>query len=403
MHPLISLLLADDEIARPGVIDFRPAALYRQRHIRASLHIEGPNGLRHRFSWLPPPVCGNGSGNSNGSKGKPLIVLCQAGDELELRTLLERWNVIDVIVEGHDDEDFWSSATAGQARNLVVESHHHHDDTNDDVPALLFKPSPLIEAALQAVEAGKEQECCSSSALAAAAAATATVLDLGCGAGRDLAWIVRREKEEKNSGNNVRWLATGIDNLLAAVERARLLRDNYKLNKEIKSSSSACFSSYIECLLWAQASTDTGSLQALHLSPTSKSRGITEKSNGHSTTSLSDFAAVHLPHLTYDLILFIRFLPLPLLQNITQLTHNKSIIAISHFTTLDVSSNEPDYPSPDRSKRFEETHINMLLEAWGPVWQVVLHTIHRSEDGRPLRSVLFQRSRVVRHRHPKGI
>lgn len=264
---------------------------------------------------------------------------------------LSRWNVVAWVGEDEDNDFFWADATK---EGLVA--HGKEDD-----PSLLFEPSPLIDMAVRACEDSM------------VATTSATVLDLGCGAARDIAWIVRRE-------SRLTWLATGLDNLLATVQRAKLLWYDMRLNKPAKS--------HIEDIVWAQ-STQKGTLQALQLGPESKTKGIpvTPSQKGDGSTLLN-FAAQNLPHTTYDLILLIRFLPRPLLCNIPDLSHPGTIIAISHFTTLE---EEPDYPSPDSSKRFEESDMVTLLASWGQDWQLLSQVIHRAEDGRPIRSVLFRR------------
>lgn len=324
-----------------GVLDFRQRSAYEARHIRHSLHISGLPGLLQRFSWLPPP-------KRDDNAGLALIVICSKEDEEELRKRLGRWNVVAVTIEG--DEEFWKMA---EKHGQVVYAGQQ------DVPALLFEPSAVVELAIKAFEAGKSPVC--------------TVLDLGCGAARDIAWIIRQKSK-------VRWLATGLDNLHATLERAALLRDDMHLGDPE--------SSHIESLVWAEA-TEQGTLQALQFGPTSKSKGVAIVSDGQDD-SLESFAASSLPHKTYDLVLLVRFLPRPLLLNLPALSHKGTIIAISHFTTI---KDEPDYPSPDSSKRFEAEDVTMLIEHWGlyQQWRLYDQVIHRAEDGRPLRSVLFQR------------
>lgn len=337
-------LLKGDKV---GVIDLRRRESFDRKHIRHSLHIPGLQGLYSRFSWLPPPKRENRLGAA-----APLLAICYREDEKELRSLLSRWNVIKVI---HADDDvFWNKA---KQEDLVVKL------SKEDEPTLLFEPSPLVELAVSACE--KDQKHSS----------TYTVIDLGCGAGRDIAWIVRKSKAT--------WLATGLDNLYATIQRATLLRDDFNLGQEGKSR--------IESLVWAQA-TEIGTLEALQFgSNHSKSRGVKIDQlpvvNGDS--SLRAFASAHLPQTTYDLILLVRFFPRSLLFQLPQLSHNGTIIAISHFTTL---AEETDYSSPDQSKRFEEQDVTKLLQHWGVhEWRLLHHVIHRAEDGRPLQSVLFQK------------
>ena len=339
MHPLLPLLDGND---CAGVVDVRLPSLFAARHIRHSLPIPGLVGLHSRFSWLPPP-------GSGADPGRRLLLICRREEEGALRSALKRWNVVGVVHD--DDEQFWSEAAV---HGLVV-------GEGADEPALLFEPSPLVPLAVQAWEAA-----------AAEGATTATVLDLGCGAARDIAWIARRP-------SSIAWLATGVDNLAATVQRALLLRDEMGLGV----GGAGGRTSHIEDVVWAQASLQ-GTLQALECVPGTHAKGLAI--GGHDT--LPAFAAAHLPHRTYDVILLIRFLPRPLLAHLPALAHDGTIVAISHFTTLD---GEPDYASPDAAKRFEAADVAHLLEIWGPSWRLFEQRIHRAEDGRPIRSVLLRR------------
>lgn len=325
-----------------GIIDLRDKTAFEARHIRQSLHIAGIPGLVHRFSWLPPPKTAD-------KAGLPLLAICSQKDEPELRRRLKRWNLIAVIDQ--DDESFWTRA---EEQGRIVTPGQQQDE-----PAILFQPSAVVELAVQECEGGRKSSTC-------------TVLDLGCGAARDIAWIVRRESK-------VTWLATGLDNLHATLQRATLLQEDLRLCK--------ADGSRIERLVWAQA-TERGTLEALQIGATSKSKGVAIASS-HQDDSLPSFAAAHLPHATFDLILLVRFLPRPLLRNLPSLSHAGTTIAISHFTTL---KGEPDYPSPDSSKRFEARDAIVLLQQWGEdKWRIQRQAIHRAEDGRPLLSVLFVR------------
>ncbi|UZJ54573.1 hypothetical protein CBS101457_003893 [Exobasidium rhododendri] len=350
MHPQVSLLSEHHE--NVGVLDFRHLEQFRHRHIRKSLHIDGIEGLDCRYSWLPPPK------SDSGAPSKKLIVICENADEVKiLQESLHRWNVIAWICNDASNENFWIDASD---QDLVAK------EGEEDAPALLFEPSPLIEIAVQACE-GDMQEQNNKTSL--------TIVDLGCGAGRDLAWIVRRD-------SRFTWLATGVDNLLKTVQRAKLLCHDMRLTEGPHSRA--------EDIVWAQATME-GTLQALQLGSDSKTKGFPiPPSHKGDDASLHSFANEFLPHSTFDLVLLIRFLPRPLLLNLPAITHAGSIIAISHFTTL---KEEQEYLSPDAAKRFEESDVKTLLQSWGIEWHVLRQIIHRAEDGRPIRSCLFQRRR----------
>lgn len=350
-----------------GVIDVRihPTA----QHIQGALRVPGGyRGLDDRFSWLPPPA-----NKSKKTFGKPrnrrrLIILCEEEEKDLIREALSRWDVVGLVTD--DNTQFWCSA-----RSAGIVS------PESGTPKILFDPSPLLSVIVQSVCKRLDSNT-----------RHATILDLGCGAGRDLAWIVR------NSNDKLSWLATGLDNLHSVVRRALLLRS--EMNLDVGDAK-------IENIVWAQ-STREGSLEALAMDSAQRSRGvpIPIPHNDKQKPVLESFASRHLPHKTYDVILLVRFFPLLLIPNLYQLTQVKSLIAISHFTTIvwdrdQLPTHEKEtlpssYLSPSPEKRFEAHHIESFLEVWkaaGTDWKIIHHVIEACEDGRPLRNVIFERIR----------
>lgn len=376
---------------RIGVLDLRrPSESAEQKvYIESALCIEeGLQGLKERFSWLPPRSKKQDGQESNDryAPGKNLIVLCNEDELPEVKVALEGWNVAGFITE--NDTMFWKETFKfGLAKT---------NTDKDSIPDLLFEPSQLARIVVEKFERSKEE--CENSPV--------TLLDLGCGAGRDLAWIARNA----SSG----WRLTGIDNLYSIVRRARLLVKDMRLgtqeslDKETTKNRSA-----IESVVWAQVSSE-GSLQALkHTSEGSTANhGIpisSFKENENVAQHLSVFARDHLPHRTFDILLFVRFFPVSLLHHLPALSHIGGWIAISHFTTItDADEQEtgrimnPEqvdrtYSGPPIGKRFELDHIADLLDVWEKKleseWTVIYHHIIPCEDGRPLRNVIFCRTK----------
>jgi SAM-dependent methyltransferase len=392
-HELVELL-KNEYIRQPsaerriGILDLRKVS--QNGRIESSLCIEeGLQGLKERFSWLPPRIKKQDGQerNVNYAAGKRLIVFCNLDGLQEVNAALDGWDVAGFITE--NDTSFWKEAS---------ESGLLKKDTECKcVPDLLFEPSELARVIVK--KFSRSQEDTETSPV--------TLLDLGCGAGRDLAWIARNA--------STGWRLAGIDNLYSIVRRARLLVKDMKLaaeldSEEIRSESNR---SSIESIIWAQVSSE-GSLQALRHATegSTANHGIPILSrNEHESVhqSLVAFAMDHLPHRTFDILFLVRFFPIALLYHLPALSHVGGWIAISHFTTVtDLDEQEAGrivnseqvnrtYPGPPIGKRFELEHIASLLEIWekstGTNWTIVHHHIIPCEDGRPLRNVIFCRTR----------
>ncbi|PWN36216.1 uncharacterized protein FA14DRAFT_161032 [Meira miltonrushii] len=375
---------------RIGVLDLRK--LDQSEHngrIESALCIEdGLHGLKERFSWLPPrnkKQDGQDRLGTNAS-GKSLVVLCNVDELQDVKVALEGWDVAGFITE--NDTLFWKEATKCGLVKINAD--------NDDVPDLLFEPSQLARIVVEKLE--RSQEECETSPV--------TLLDLGCGAGRDLAWIARN----LSSG----WRLSGIDNLHSIVRRARLLVKDMKLGtEESKDEYPSSTRSAIESIVWAQVSSE-GSLQALKhtIEGSTANHGIPVSSCNEDESvaqRLSAFASEHLPHRTFDILFLVRFFPIALLHHLPTLSHIGGWIAISHFTTVTeadehasgriINSEQVNraYSGPPIGKRFELEHITELLENWKKVsnteWSVTFHHIIPCEDGRPLRNVIFCRTK----------
>lgn len=369
---------------RIGVLDLRKSSKLNDQNgcIESALCIEeGLVGLKERFSWLPPRIKKQ-DGQVQDRKhfsGKRLIVLCDVDEMQEGRATLDGWDIAGFITG--NDTAFWQEASE---KGLIKA-----DTDYKQIPDLLFEPSQLARIVTEKFQRSEDKTENS----------PATLLDLGCGAGRDLAWIARNTSSK--------WRLTGIDNLYSIVRRARLLVKDMQLDiKESQSNRSA-----IESIVWAQVSSE-GSLQALkhNTEGSTANHGtpiLAYKKDENVHQHLASFAKEHLPHNTFDILLLVRFFPTVLLHHLPALSHVGSWIAISHFTSItDADEGEVGriinseqvhriYPGPPIEKRFELEHITDLLESWkkgsDTRWSVIYHHILPCEDGRPLRNVIFRR------------
>lgn len=396
VHGLIKLLTNDrieqaSKESRIGILDLRKGSQTEKENGRfeSALCIkEGVQGLKERFSWLPPRTKKQSTYHI---KGKALIVLCDTDEEEEVKVALKGWDVISFITE--IDTLFWEEVrTNGLVRT---------DAEKVSVPHILFEPSELAKIIVKKFDKTEERNN----------ADPITLLDLGCGAGRDIAWIARNAPPT--------WLLTGIDNLYSIINRARLLVKDMSLHNQSATNQKHIppQKSAIESIVWAQVNTD-GSMQALkhEIEGSKANHGIAIPSvlkegqrNNSVSEHLSAFAKDHLPHSTFDILFLVRFFPLALLQHLPALSHIESWIAISQFTTItdadekvidriaNLDHIDRHYSGPPIGKRFELEQVRNLLDVWQEnlktQWTVIHHSITPCEDGRPLRNVIFSRTK----------
>lgn len=163
-----------------GVVDLRTdedvGVDVQRGRIKGALVVGGREGLKQRFSWLPPP--------GKGPASHPLVVLVSRSHERdEVTETLSRWNILAVISQDGDDS-FWQEAVKLDLIRARIVGEEEKD--LEDSTKLLFAPSPILDRAMSMWE---------TEARTTASSGPATLLDLGCGAGRDMAWAVRRISE----------------------------------------------------------------------------------------------------------------------------------------------------------------------------------------------------------------
>jgi SAM-dependent methyltransferase len=328
------------DVRRTTVSDVAVKRIERSLIVR-----DGVAGLQDRFSWLPPRT----------PTAKQMLVVYDEVEGDKVRYALRSWSVISFVEGGN--ATLWSEA---QRLGLVALGD---DRTPLKPPDLLFEPSELVRQVFA------YREGCVSRGQ------STTLLDLGCGAGRDLAWIVRAETDHP-------WRVSGMDHILSIIRRARMLAHEFQLDGRQGSG--------IEAFVQAQSNAD-GTLQALPFT-----------TSASATSSLQDFARSQLPHSQFDVLLMVRFFHLALLKRLPELTRVGSLIAVAHFTTvsaddevLDRSTIMFDYQAPMQDKRFEKEHVEYLLHVWtyrGTSWRIVRHHVMPCEDGRPLRNIIWERT-----------
>eukprot|EP00741_Cyanophora_paradoxa_P008633 tig00001365_g8357.t1 len=171
---------------RLPVVDFRPEADFEALHVRPSANLPYA-GLPKRWCEMP-------------DKGRPFALLLPEHREDVPAFLRSRgWDVRHWFCSsgyrGH------AAALAGAEREGVA--------GRGPGEARLYGPCFFLERQIAAIEGTLAQG-------SGPADAAWRVLDVGCGSGRDLAWLCSREGPP-------RWRGVGLDQLRPALERARAL------------------------------------------------------------------------------------------------------------------------------------------------------------------------------------
>ncbi|SPC67340.1 uncharacterized protein UHOD_02992 [Ustilago sp. UG-2017b] len=379
------------------VLDVRSDSAFHQAHLANSYHIYPIAELKSRYSYLPP-------------RNVPFLVIADQDQRHQVAEafastpaarliyLLEATPTSSFQSTKVDREAFFASAqqcgllrTSGSHQDRITATH------SDDIPNLLFRPSPAVQRTVLNLESSHST------------AHTLRVLDLGCGAARDLAWILHASRSRTSPCS---WIAVGVDNWKAALSRAQLLMEDLCLTSEERKPR-------CESMLWAKCS-DAGYLDPLVGSGKGKSvlspKDDAELWQRHVALGLEALLPVSTAQSQesedvrergFDLILSIRFHPRSLLRRLSSLVRTSGIVLLSHFVTLSPTERfiaaeaHPeailDYESPPHEGRIQPGEVEALVERWnklveaGCKWVVAEEVLEPIEDRRIIKSVALRK------------
>lgn len=473
----IALSLAGLPKHERRIVDLRPTSAFALTHLRHSIHIpQGPDGLLSRFSSLPP-------------RHIPFTVVCEQQHESWVRNHLGglRRRVQGVVLCSNvDPVSLPERPDAGLERNLHFTASASEKEfwkiaqtlaltteggtepaarlvDSFDRPKLLGQPAPVVRRAASYM-----------STLHCHSRRThdLTVLDLGCGAARDIAWLCYEHAwRSPTQACGINWIAVGADNLRPVLDRAKVVLDDFGLLTFSERRTGGGQYGRIAKMVWSEVRRD-GSMGAL-TGPGRGPRGATRLDAGPSGSTpsatplinswipqapekmhqqrydLQRFAQQHLdPHhssdgnpvltttdskpVTFDLLLFVRFLPRQLLLTLPALSHPGSVVVISHFYDLGNDPRWPlvqdgeeqelsvtdtlqpvtvhhrprtEYEGPPPQARIAPGDMEHLLTVWNEVplddrktetkqkWILVELVVEPIEDGRPVLSTILRRIR----------
>ncbi|GAB5585535.1 hypothetical protein Unana1_00435 [Umbelopsis nana] len=242
-----------------------------------------------------------------------------------------------------------------------------HDET-----WLMFSPCSILEQSIGSIE----EELLKSRNPSASHEAF-SCLDIGCGSGRDLAWLLSRIS---TTGSPL-WQAAAVDASDGAVKRTRALCDDMGLSKQLLGSINAKILANGQWKL-----VEKGNPGLTTVNPKKKSQFMP----GHPTENFFSQIVQRdvnscIPQ-QYDLIITIRFLVRSLLPQIPLLLKPGGYMILSHF----VEHDQYTYDQPRLDHRLQ---VNELANLYGamPGMTIIVDEIEEVEDGRPVNSVIVRK------------
>lgn len=311
-----------------------------------AVHVPGLAALKPRFSTLP-------------RRGVAFLVVCDAEELAQVAHAFlprERWAIVGIVGVAASDA-VPDDALPDAPHPCTTLSHAafqgwaeaHGVWSRDAAPHLLFSPAPVVARVLGLWDDAPQH---------------AAILDVGCGAGRDVVYLLVAGRRRQAA-----WRATLLDRWRAALRRAELLLADHALLQGP--------GAYAEALL-PTAVLNTGALQL-----------------DGCTTAWQD---APLPCATYDLILLIRFWPRPLLDALPSRTALGTLVVLSHFVHAPPKLGLPgacaaSYATPPPAARIQPGEVDALVSRWNvhQRWEFVDNRVEPIEDGRPVQSVVLRR------------
>ncbi|KAI9256832.1 hypothetical protein EDC94DRAFT_615911 [Helicostylum pulchrum] len=342
----MKILRAWIESSNTLCLDLRTKLDFKQRHLKSSTNIP-LSQLVLRQSELPP-------------KRLPFAVIEPINEKGCSSWLVEHgWQVSWIVWEGNLQ---WKEIEANQW-------------TDNDDQHVLFQPSPFLSSNIELLEQGlKERD-------------EWTFLDVGCGSGRDVGWLLTRNKK---------WRASAFDYLAGAMVRTDILVRNLHVAQQLDILAQVKLMNngqwqLISNAWWnEQHNQDTKELQDSQDEITRRLAMVElENSNKKELYTFKELYHHLLPKTkydTFDLILNIRFLSRPFLLEVPQLLNVGGYFIISHF----VDDERYNYKQPKKSLRLQ---VNEISELYGKMSQmeVIKDVIEEIEDGRPVNSIIVRR------------
>ncbi|KAI7879760.1 S-adenosyl-L-methionine-dependent methyltransferase [Lichtheimia hyalospora FSU 10163] len=304
-------------------LDLRSASAYQVRHLVPSTHIPWQQ-LTQRCAELPP-------------KNVPFAIVEPASCRGEWVPWLEERGWQCPWVFSDEDEELWTSDTT------LVEYGPPSQRW------LLFQPCPFLARQINDIESRLNND-------------TRTCLDIGCGSGRDVAWLMASRG----------WHVYALDSSHGAVERTQALAQHMGVKDQLIKTMQAK----------VMAEGGWRSFDDEIEMNTSKEQ---QYSPGMPMdTFFRDKLGCH----QFDMVVTIRFLVRSILAQLPDLLKPGGMLVISHF----VDDGVHEYDQPRKSHRLQ---LGELAELYGQRndLEILVDIIEEIEDGRPVNSIIVTKKK----------
>lgn len=347
----MKILRAWIESSNTLCLDLRTKLEFKQRHLKRSTNIP-LSQLVLRQSELPP-------------KRLPFAVIEPVNEKGCSSWLIEQgWQVPWIVWEGNLD---WKELEANRWVSEDTAAQH-----------VLFQPSPFLSHHIELLEQQQDKS-------------SWTCLDVGCGSGRDIGWLLSRNKK---------WRACAFDYLAGAMVRTDLVVRNLSVGEQLDVLAQVKLTNSGQWQLisngwWNELHNQD--LQELQDSQEEivKRLAMVELENQDKSKlyALKELLDVLLPNekkkiyeCGFDLILNIRFLSRPFLLKVPELLNVGGCFVISHF----VDDERYDYKQPKKSLRLKSNELKELFGGMDQM-EIMKDVVEEIEDGRPVNSVIVRR------------
>ncbi len=232
------------------VLDLRADEAFHQAHLIGSYHITPISALKSRYSYLPP-------------RTDAFLVVADHSQFQEVLDAFSSTPSAQLVFLSKSSPTqpadskvrVIQTGTFFEALKVYIASSQCHRQRAtirskcSDAPQLLFRPSRAVERTVVHIEGQHDSS-----------KPSLRVLDLGCGAARDLAWILHGSRIrsiatiEDGSLQLRSWTGVGIDNWKAVLNRAQqLMEDLYLHSPQQDLNDAATRPTSCEKLLWQSA------------------------------------------------------------------------------------------------------------------------------------------------------
>ncbi|KAI8099502.1 uncharacterized protein BX664DRAFT_354912 [Halteromyces radiatus] len=341
-------------------LDLRSTFEYNQQHLVPSTHIPLEQ-LHKRMAELPPK-------HIPFALVTTTIVQNNSFLSTEYKTgeqwLLDRGWQPRIIFRPNSELCFWPKA---RLAGYVNEKYEQQQSW------IMFSPHPLLKDYMDLIVTTLQQNNNMDE--------RRKVLDIGCGSGRDLTWLLLHQRK---------WCATGVDYLSGARERfetmTTLIKDRVQfIRAKVQIDGTWQYLDIMEQHQHNEKKGDGGMMTSFVSN--NKNENFNSYHKDQKTkmmTTRIESEQHHQQQQQYDLVMTFRFFIRPVLWTLPCFVKPGGILMISHFVDIG------DYQQPKKEKRLRKGELNDFARRMDLT--ILVDRLDTTEDGnRTMHSMIFQK------------